>query len=220
MSNIGRENDRPCRKFLRHIGGRNWGFAIYRTIYTPESEALWRLVLAKLEAYIHTSIWADVDGDKPDTQSGEKPLDSEPNRQVSVRLKCVIISEQQKFDGASISDIGRHFVNVLRNINLAQTPGVSRNVCLVIDNDVFCWLRDAPIPQSQSDDPDLWIKVVDGDYDLNRLGAYDPRYQGWAMSNARLLWSLYSSLDPGAASLGALVNRPGSFDGQCFRWLG
>lgn len=220
MSNMGREVDRPCRKFLRHIGGRNWGFAIYRTIYTPESDALWRLVLAKLEAYIHTSIWADVDGDKPDIMSGEKPLDSEPNRQVSVKLKCVIISEQQKFDGASITDIGRHFVNVLRNASLAQTPGVSRNVCLVIDKDVFCWLRDAPIPQSQTEDPDLWIKVVDGDYDPNRLGAYDPEYQGWAMSNAHQLWSLYFSLDPQAASLGVLVNRPGSFDGRCFRWLG
>jgi hypothetical protein len=217
---MSRESDRPSRNFLRHIGGRNWGFAIYRTVYTPESEALWPLVLAKLEAYIHTSVWADVDGDKPDTQSGEKPLDSEPNRQVSLRLKCCIISDPQKFDGVSFSDIGRHFVNVFRNTKMAETPGTSRSVCLVIDRDVFCWLRDAPIPVSQTDDPDLWIKIVDGDYDMNRLEAYDPRYQGWALSNARMLWSLYSSLDPRASPLGALVARSGSFDGQCFRWLG
>lgn len=220
MSNVGRENDRPSRKFLRQFGGRNWGFAIYRTVYTPESDALWPLVLAKLEAYIHTSIWADVDGERPDIPSGEKRLDSEPNRQVSVRLKCVIISDPQKFDGAAVSDIGRHFVNVFRNANPAESPGVSRNACLVIDRDVFCWLRDAPIPVSHVNDPDLWIKVVDGDFDLNRIDAYDPRYQGWALSNARLLWSLYSSLDHQSAPLGALVNKSGAFDGQCFRWLG
>lgn len=220
MSNVGREVERASRRFLRHIGGRNWGFAIYRTVYTPESNALWPLVLAKLEAYIHTSIWADVDSDKPDAQAGENPLDPEPNRQVSLRLKCVMISDPNKFDGASISDIGQHFVNTFRNTNSAETPSVSRSVCLVIDRDVFCWLRDAPIPQSQTDDPDLWIKVVDGDYDLNRLDAYDPRYQGWALTNARLLWSLYSSLDSNSSPLGSLVNRSGSFDGQCFRWLG
>lgn len=32
-----------------------WGFAIYRTVYTPQSDELWSSVLEKLETYIELS---------------------------------------------------------------------------------------------------------------------------------------------------------------------
>jgi hypothetical protein len=132
-----REWNRPSRTFLRQVGSQNWGFAIYRTIYTVESDTLWRLALAKLEAYIHASVWYDVDCDKPDAKPSKKPLDPEPNRQVSSQLRNLIISDPDKFDSASIGDISTHFADIRKTVGVARVSGVNMRVCLLIDAEVF-----------------------------------------------------------------------------------
>ncbi|KAH8816578.1 hypothetical protein F5884DRAFT_227833 [Xylogone sp. PMI_703] len=234
-----REHRRACRIFLHEIGFRSWGFVLYRTIYTPESETLWPLILAKLNAYIYKSIWYDYDYDKAKIQTGpsmgEVPLDPEPNARVCAQFKNLVLSDEDKFSGVSIGSIRRHFVSYLemyRGLGIS----VNRNVCLVVDESVFNALRDAPVPLPGVRDPEVWVKVVDGDFEPDDLQSdadddgddgsgyyppgYPPGYEGWCLSNARLLWSLYGCFFYGQTLGGSLLDGPRNFEGEVFRFRG
>jgi hypothetical protein len=89
-------------------------------------------------------------------------LNPEPNRQVSVRLKNVIISDRDKFEGISISDMSKHFLDFLEEADVAKAGNVNTKIFLVIDDEVFAWLGDAPIPDSHMDSLNPAIKVIDG----------------------------------------------------------
>jgi hypothetical protein len=69
-----REIGRHSRRFLGlYRFAPAWGFVIYRTVYTPESDVLWPRIMEKLEAFIYKSIWYDVNNAAPDA-----PLDPSP----------------------------------------------------------------------------------------------------------------------------------------------
>lgn len=62
------------RDFLERqlLGNRHWGYVIYRTVYTPESEEAWDAVVAKLEAYMAREV-----DEEDDEEEGEEEEDEE-----------------------------------------------------------------------------------------------------------------------------------------------
>jgi len=70
---------------------------------------------------------------------------------------------------------------------MGKVVGMQKRVCLVIDEEVFAWLREASIPNSQVDSSSPSIKVIDGALDHDHLDEFDSSYRGWALFDLRLL---------------------------------
>lgn len=217
-----RENRRDIWKIVKKNRGHNWGFVIYRTIYTPESDTLWPLIISKLNAYIFKSLWADFDNDNPDMSIGEVPLDSEPCRQACATMKNLVLSNKNEFDNADVGAIGHHFVDFFdKHADLvSDISRIQRSVCLVIDQEVYEAIRDAPLPDPKVEEPYLWIKVVDGEFDPGDLSESPAGYNGWGYCPVSLLaLRLYLIVDGNDLTFGHLVSQPDSRQGPGFRFF-
>jgi hypothetical protein len=143
------EWDRMTTKFLRQLTTPKWGFAIYRTVYTPESDELFPKALAKLDAYVHIEIMADLYRDSLKEHSSSKPsFDPKPNQQIAERYENVILEDKAKYEGASMDQIREYFKQWVKDQggHIGQTPKF--HICLVIDEVAMRALVDASEPRS------------------------------------------------------------------------
>jgi hypothetical protein len=175
---------------------------IYRTVYTAESDSVWDSVIAKLDAYVHKEIIQDLWFDANripsifDDPNEEVVLfDPQPNQQVIAQYRNIIMDDREKFDGASMDDIANHFEDFIDGSNNLGWSRVHRQICLLIDEEVLWWLMDAPLqpPQLPGRISDVYIKVVDGDYDLDE--SEHLTYPGWALSKIDVLWYLWRAVN-------------------------
>ncbi|KFY82654.1 hypothetical protein V498_08515 [Pseudogymnoascus sp. VKM F-4517 (FW-2822)] len=156
------EFDRPCRSFLKRLRQRDekWGFTIYRTVYTPGSDALFQSVLEKIKDCLAISLRSELQSihwrrDHPRAfGTGETPpplISAGPCDQVEDQYEPLVIEDREVWDGASIEDVRAHFrdtifleflrsgdiaygpaeKNTIPHTPLAQDPKTS--ICLVID---------------------------------------------------------------------------------------
>jgi hypothetical protein len=106
-----------------------WGFFIYRTVYTPESDQVWSACLEKIDRYIHWEI---------DHVDGDRYADAEdhgfPERLVHETYKNVILEDKERWDGASVAQIRKDFKDLIASRGARIGEVVPRySVCLVID---------------------------------------------------------------------------------------
>lgn len=99
------EWQRPICQNLRSIHQTTWGFTIFRTVYTLESDVLFSLFLAKLDAYVESSIDYEL---RPSPFRAPSPFDSGPNEEMKRRYANDVI-EDPSLDGASIDDVRAAF---------------------------------------------------------------------------------------------------------------
>ncbi|KAL5354596.1 hypothetical protein ACLOAV_000685 [Pseudogymnoascus australis] len=121
------ERSRQERRFLRDCCPNYWGFAIYRTVYTPESDLLWEGTIAKLDEYVINSIWRSMEIMNLKVEEGEDQLDPEPTREVCARYRNIIMSDKEKYDGASIDEVADHFTDWADDPNNDQSGNVNMN---------------------------------------------------------------------------------------------
>ncbi|KAH7377961.1 hypothetical protein BKA64DRAFT_687615 [Cadophora sp. MPI-SDFR-AT-0126] len=167
MGPLRREHRRPVRLFLRqNISSLwpTWGYTIYRTAYTPESESAWPSLLTKLVAYIHYEIFEEIREHEKYFELTHGPLAPSPNEEVWATYKPRIMSDKGLYDGASVEDIRRFWKADVEGrgepINGSRTGD---NVCLVINEEVFAMVRDAPEPDKLVERENrAWIRVIDG----------------------------------------------------------
>jgi hypothetical protein len=72
----------------------SWGFVIYRTVYTPESDAVWTAAVAKLEAYLFREIDRGLSW-RP-TPSWKEPVNPTVNAAIRSRMWNLYLSDQQQ----------------------------------------------------------------------------------------------------------------------------
>ncbi|OBT69202.1 hypothetical protein VE03_01881 [Pseudogymnoascus sp. 23342-1-I1] len=166
------EFSRPCRQFLKRLYQRDttWGFTIYRTVYTPESDALFLSALERLKDCLAISLRSELQSihwrrDHPRAfGTGETPpplVDAGPCDQVDDQYDPLVIEDREVWNGASIEDVRAHFregiflaslreadfpfgpekENTIPHTPLAQDPKTS--VCLVIDEEVLGWIANS-----------------------------------------------------------------------------
>ncbi|KFY73326.1 hypothetical protein V499_06576, partial [Pseudogymnoascus sp. VKM F-103] len=179
------ERSRQERRFLRDCCPNYWGFAIYRTVYTPESDLLWEGTIAKLDEYVINSIWRYMGVTNLEVEEGEDQLDPTPTREVCARYRNLIMSDREKYDGASIDEVADHFTDWADDPNNDKSSNINMNVCLLIDEEDLYWLRDAPpatteVRTTGNADQNVCIKVIDTLFDPEDMSECDPRYRGWA----------------------------------------
>ncbi|KAI9370014.1 hypothetical protein BJX61DRAFT_545010 [Aspergillus egyptiacus] len=147
----------------RSDAGLPWGYIIYRTVYTPESDELWPAVMAKFTGWMHRQI--DAECDYTDARI--------PEKLVHESYKDVVIEDKQQFDGASIDQIRHHFITSngieWHNINARL------QACLVID---------APALASFAASPELrdWRPLMATPF----VGMVDARYDSYSAKEKAL----------------------------------
>lgn len=125
------DDDRSAARLVRLTDdeGWPWGFFIYRTVYTPESDQVWSACLEKFDRYVHWEI-DHVDGDR---YAGAQDHGF-PERLVHEGYKNVILEDKERWDGASIESIREDFKNLVASRGARIGEVVPRyTVCLVID---------------------------------------------------------------------------------------
>ncbi|KAF7183023.1 hypothetical protein CNMCM7691_002767 [Aspergillus felis] len=126
-----KDGDRSAVQLVRLADdeGWPWGFFIYRTVYTPESDHVWSACLEKIDRYVHWEI-DHVDGDR---YAGAEDHGF-PERLVHEGYKNVILEDKERWDGASIEQIREDFKNLVASRGGEIWEVVPRyTVCLVID---------------------------------------------------------------------------------------
>lgn len=93
-----------------------WGFVIFRTVYTPESDRIFASVLGKIENYVRTGLV-----DENLYYEKERHL-AECERLVDIimaRFQNTIFEDKGLFDGATAKDLAPHFRLWLADIERA-----------------------------------------------------------------------------------------------------
>ncbi|KAL4911190.1 hypothetical protein BDW74DRAFT_142524 [Aspergillus multicolor] len=182
------QQTKNCRtaRFLMHSAESHfpWGLIIYRTVYTPESDRLWPIVLAKIDAYLDGSIAADLNSEREKLDLRESDLT--PERLLKESRKHVIFSDKRFWDGVSTEAIRAHFSEYLR---ASKGREYRFRGCLVIDE------RSLDSIARSSDQTRLgeaWVNMVDGRYP-HESGAAEG-YRGFMRVDMNCLWVLYCAL--------------------------
>ncbi|KAF3385189.1 hypothetical protein F1880_001823 [Penicillium rolfsii] len=182
-----------------------WGYMIYRTVYTAESDKLWPIAIDKLAKVMNNSIDSDLHAElrykEPEDPEPEdpEPEDPEPDadaeRLVKESHKDVVFSDKLFWDRASIEQVRRHFFEYLL---ASKGRGTGRfEGCLLIDERSLKSIVNSPDPQpwlgrrwpKQHSHPWGFIGMVDGRYPENK---YESNYTGYMRVEILSLWSLYN----------------------------
>lgn len=135
-----------------------WGFIIYRTVYTPESDELWSACLDKIEESVRLEI--DI--------FGEEYTDNTPERILKETFKNVILEDRERWDSASVEQIRADFIAHLQSIGSSVGDDFPRStVCLVIDDACLQSIRntfDEPENNRGSWAPTGFVGVIDPTY--------------------------------------------------------
>lgn len=156
-----------------------WGYMIYRTVYTPQSDECWSAAMAKLDRYMHHSI---------DANAG-KDGDPYPERLIHESYRNVVLHDKDQFDGASIEQVREHF-NQWRP-DRCHFNGFGRyNMCLMVDEKALLSLvRSVEPGVKEFGDPPGYCILTDPEYDG---GSYcNPGYRGFMRVEVCCLWDLY-----------------------------
>ncbi|KFX99345.1 hypothetical protein O988_03907 [Pseudogymnoascus sp. VKM F-3808] len=181
-----REHNRETTRFLRDLRTPKWGYAIYRTVYTAESDTLFPLALAKLDGYVH----CEIDWDLYD----DPTYDPAPNRDIRERYENVILEDRERYDGASMNSIREYFKQWVEEQGKDVGDSPRFQICLVFDEVAVRALSDAPDPLPSSDaPPSVLIRVVDGKFVATHCE--DPSYAGWIKVSPNALMGLYGRVD-------------------------
>ncbi|KAJ5522028.1 hypothetical protein N7527_006143 [Penicillium freii] len=176
--------DRRSRQFLprRLPCYFPWGYIIYRTVYTPESEELWPIVMKRMAHQLNRGIECELD--HPRELHGDE---SRPEQLIEESHKDVVISDPSRWDGASIEQVRGHFAVYLRKIKQEDYSEESHFAsCLVVD--------ERSLKSIAKDDRNGFVGVVDGRY--NPEERYDnPSYRGFMRVQIKALWDLYVNYD-------------------------
>ncbi|KAJ5897088.1 uncharacterized protein N7473_006487 [Penicillium subrubescens] len=160
-----------------------WGFIIYRTVYTPESDRLWSACLDKIEG----SVRRDID------ESGEKYADQYPERILKETFKNVILEDRECWDFASVEQIRADFIAYLQSMGSSIGDDVPRStVCLVINDACLQSIRntfDEPENNRGSWAPTGFVGAIDPDYTEGQ--SYDNmEYRGFMRVQITSLYEL------------------------------
>ncbi|KAH7309115.1 hypothetical protein B0I35DRAFT_441471 [Stachybotrys elegans] len=171
-----REPTRKSRSTLRVLEADDgdhdrkwcWGYTIFRTVYTPESNDAFPKAIERLNTY--AKLWAD--SDILIRWTSEEPKDPRPNADLASRWYNDIIQDRDTLDGVSIDEVGRRFdAWVAENARRPPHQNIRYKACIMIDQeslDQIMMLPENPRPNPDprvrnNRDPNInnrWVKVV------------------------------------------------------------
>lgn len=113
--------------FIKWLSCLPWGFVIYRTVYTAESDRLWSACLAKIDRYVRWSI-SNVYEDE------YRNSDHFPEKFAQETYKNLIFEDRERWEGASLEQIRTDFKQYSEFLGIEDGSHIPwSKACLVID---------------------------------------------------------------------------------------
>lgn len=165
-----------------------WGFMIYRTVYTPESDRHWLSAVEAIQKNLFRSINFSLEHLR---NQHEKPY-----RLLREGYRSIVVDDKDRFDGATKDQVRQHFKEWVDKEN--GFFGVRFRFCLLVDEEALqsiirtpvqalCSTRTPNWPEKNG----AWVSVIDPKY--NRARRYsDPSYTGYLRVHLNLLLRLSS----------------------------
>jgi hypothetical protein len=171
----------------------HWGYDIYRTVYTPESDEKWEAAIAKIDSYVK----ADLYGQNPDVERKEL------SDTILAKYRNTIIQDPAVFDQASQDSLRTHFLQRLAdNGKRLGSYGPENRLFIMLDEETL------KIITTASDDPldavpcgaewqEHRVKVVDAVWNPNppppvpgrgRPSRGPSAYKGWMYLTLYRVW--------------------------------
>ncbi|KAJ6003013.1 hypothetical protein N7451_005560 [Penicillium sp. IBT 35674x] len=107
-------------KWLRYLP---WGFVIYRTVYTAESDRLWSTYLVKIDRYVQCSIGQI---NKDEFLAGDRF----PKKFVQQTYRNLVFEDRQRWDGGSLDQIREDFQRYSKSLENGRWVAFHDNQCL------------------------------------------------------------------------------------------
>ncbi|KAJ5166921.1 uncharacterized protein N7482_005702 [Penicillium canariense] len=138
-----------------------WGYVIYRTTYTPESDTAFPRVVDLLDSYIKHGLYSECTSSQNNTSRHTDPT---PYHEIWARHNSVIMNDRAKFNGASADTIQTHFKSWSR-VQEKQGNSTAYRMCMVIDERSLQGLLNFPPPGEDSDEkqihPIQYVTVIE-----------------------------------------------------------
>ncbi|PLB55402.1 hypothetical protein P170DRAFT_432945 [Aspergillus steynii IBT 23096] len=189
------DNHRVSRQLLRLIRREaTWGYVVYRTTYTPESNTQFPKVLEMLETWIKREIYKDLN----DLENA----DPAPNNEIWARHRFTVIEDENALNGATIDTVRAHFEQWVED-KCQRDMWNKYRICMVIDDDILQRLVDVPTPEQHAEqhgdgclqEIEKWyVKVIEPFFDPYNA-AQD--YEGWMNCSVYVLVRLWHLMDAG-----------------------
>ncbi|CAG8011402.1 unnamed protein product [Penicillium nalgiovense] len=139
--------------------GSTWGYVIYRTTYTPHSNAAFLRIIDLLNSYMKQGLYSECVSSENSTSTD---TDLTSYHEIWAQHRPIVMNHP-RFDGASIDSIRANF-RCWVGQREDQGYCTQYRMCMVIDEESLQTLLDAPPPQECSDeniiDPMRHVKVV------------------------------------------------------------
>ncbi|KAH8807239.1 hypothetical protein F5884DRAFT_788812 [Xylogone sp. PMI_703] len=189
-----REWQRSVCRNLRTLQQPTWGFTIFRTVYTPESNTQFPLFLEKLDAYVKYSIDEDLRPAPFMAPSGEPPFDPRPNEEMKRRYTNDVV-EDRTLDGADTDKVRDAFTKWLESnrVDLEMHQLYARHrVCIMVDEAVLNSVAAGPEDPGQDFElGGVWVKVVE------YLAPGEAEWQGWLKVGLNALYYFWFNVSAG-----------------------
>ncbi|KAL4875748.1 hypothetical protein BJY04DRAFT_152937 [Aspergillus karnatakaensis] len=146
---------------LRAFPEMTWGFVIYRTTYTPQSNLRFPQLINIFNSNIKTAFF-EKPAFEPDNYLDHFRAD---NERLWARYRPVIMDDP-KFNGLSLAEVRSQFESWVgpEDGDLDARPQAQKTACLVVDEEVMEVLADAK-PYRTGDYPaaheSQWVKAVE-----------------------------------------------------------
>ncbi|CEJ62485.1 hypothetical protein PMG11_10982 [Penicillium brasilianum] len=170
-----------------------WGFTIYRTTYTPRSEAAFPAIVDLITAYVKEDFYKDHKTLLEDSPSANK-VDITIFDEMWAKYQPRVIEDAAQFDGASIEQVRSHFEAWANERHMADRFP-SYRMFIVIDEESLQSLQDTPIPEECFPGSKHWL----GHYVKLVEAWQEPEhpFMGWMKCSLRGLWDVWRNMQDG-----------------------
>lgn len=168
----------------------SWGYVIYRTTYSAESNAHFPTVIRYLEACVKKEFFAD--SISPD---GSVEGDPAIYEELWARHNFTIMDDAAQFDGASIDSVRTHF-QAWVDAQGQRDKFNQYRMCMVIDAECLQTLLGTSAEALEQETWYVWdetvryVKVLEA---WPIVDQYDD-FPGWMKSWSRALWDLWKMM--------------------------
>ncbi|KGO42823.1 hypothetical protein PEX1_042360 [Penicillium expansum] len=145
-----------------------WGYTIYRTVYTPESDLYWEAAADAIRSNIFATLdWELHHGRRQHEQS---------HRILRDGYRSLVFDDETRFDGASIAQVREDFRAFVESE--VGALGNRFRWCLVIDEEALkCFIRHQKSLAGQSEqdstqESEPWVTVVEPKYEQEQSSQY------------------------------------------------
>ncbi|CAG8211342.1 unnamed protein product [Penicillium nalgiovense] len=172
-----------------------WGFTVYRTIYTPESDAAFADVVDLITAYLKDGFYKQYKSLRENPRTADQ-ADEAVFDELWAAYKPRVMDDATQFDGLSIDQLRTQFEAWAEEQGRADNfPGY--RMFIVVDEESLNSLQNAPIPAELPTGMKRriahYVKLVEAGQEQDR----DSLFLGWMKCSLKGLWDMWRNMQDG-----------------------